>query len=92
MERGVRRTYVDLTNEEVELYLAYLDGTVTFRQVRLALGRSYGYAVNWCRRAADFLFQNKMLTINSEDFGIVKYKPRTYQEFIDQANRLQVVK
>jgi hypothetical protein len=69
-------TYSDFSNEEVELFLAYIEGEVTFGQVNHALGRSYGYATNWCRRVTAYLFFMKRLTIESS-LGLIKYKQPT---------------
>ena len=71
---GWPRGLAELTEDEIELYFAYMQGEVTAYQCRMALGRSYGYYTNWCRRAAIQLFkENKLfLEINKAKTHFVK--------------------
>lgn len=70
-----------ITEEEIALYTAYLQREVSWKGVVTALGRSYSYAMNWTRRCADKLFQEKALIIQHQDSKIV-WRPKTYQEYL----------
>lgn len=58
------RTVRPMTNEEIDLYLAYMEGRVAQGQVIKALGRSYGYGVNWLRRCTEYLYHLGLVTIS----------------------------
>lgn len=70
-------SYTAVSLEEIELYLAYLEGNITFGQVRVALGRSYGYAANWCRRVTDWLFLQQKLRVVHNNVQVV-YKTKDF--------------
>lgn len=72
-----RPVIYEISAEELELFLAFLQGDITYRQVYLALGRSYGYASNWVKRCTAYMYQRQMITINYNN-QIHRWKPKTY--------------
>ena len=76
MEPGKVVEY-EITEEEIELYLAFIQSEVTFRQVYLVLGRSYGFASNWVKRCTMYLFQRGMMQVNWNN-QTMRWKPKTY--------------
>lgn len=66
------------TNDEIELFVAYLKEEVTARQCNMALGRSYGYYLNWTRRCLWRLYQEGNLTVEWSKQTVVYRRP-TYE-------------
>jgi hypothetical protein len=62
------------TDDEIELFLAYLKEEVTAKQCSLALGRSRGYFVNWTRRCLWRLYLDGKVAIDwhKADGGVPK--------------------
>ena len=76
------------TDDEIELFVAYLKEEVTAKQCRMALERSTGYFYNWTRRCLWRLYQEGKVQINWGKKTIV-YERRTYDmtQRIQQYNR-----
>lgn len=69
----------DVTNEELELFIAYMEGVVTAKQCKDVLERSSGYFYNWCRRCLFALYMRQKLTIDNNDRKVI-FRPKTYEQ------------
>jgi hypothetical protein len=70
-----------VTEDEIELFLALLAEEVTSKQCVLALGRSTGYFYNWVRRCTRFLYEQRQLNIQRVGKPVLAWKARTYEDY-----------
>lgn len=74
-----RISHNEVTPEEMELFIAYMEGVVTAHQAKAALERSHGYFINWCRRCFFQLYNQQKITIENNHRQI-RFQPKSYDE------------
>jgi len=77
VDRGRPHLQFTVSNEELELFEAMLLGEVTYHQVHVALGRSYGYTSSWIKRCTMYLFQMGVLVFEKKG-KVSRYEAPSY--------------
>jgi hypothetical protein len=76
-----RKAFRQVTEDEMELFIALLKEGVTPKPCQLALGRTFTYFYNWVRRCTMQLYDQKALNIQRINRPIISWKAKTYDDY-----------